>query len=683
MKNVFMSILLVFLLIGSALGNVDFAKAEDIEDVTLSVPTYEPERMVLGIDGLESVDVTVTITNIGDPLNLNIEAGIPLSSEGNPLNIENIENMGDLDNFEGSQNSIFRVTPTDNTIAGIYRGNIIVTDGNDNSEETTYEIDVIENEAPIVTISGQSSITITKGETVEFEGSVTDETGEIVSYEWKIEDNEGNVEDTHNNLGGFSYMFDEVDAYRVTLTATDEGGLEGYAGKTINVLEESLILRLYDGENELEEDDKIGLAGPENSDTKKTYSLKNQGNTNLENIQITFSGEFTDDSDEDDVKRIKLYLNGNEIILDRSYPLNDILRNGETNFEIKANIPENIKVKNYKGKIEITGESTVSDEMITYTNEKFKVVVEPKTCEDGVVGRIRISEIDIEDKNLKIGETIVGDVTVDNNDNEELSITVEVMLFNVDKNEEIIDWIEIGTEDISESEDESFNFELNIPMDNEDMDSDHTYILYFKAYEDGEEDNHCNYDSEEIDIDRKKDHVTVSRFTVNPVIASPGDFISFNVEVENIGTDEQKDVYIKITDLNNELNLELKSTLFNLKKYNKDDRDMIKTFTFTVPTDAEAKDYTLKAIVYFDREKETSEAIGKLTIQGESTTTEDTTITADTTVTATDTTGAGTYQQTGGSVLDNLGSTKTLFIIGDIVLVILAVLFLILIFKKR
>ena len=47
------------------------------------------------------------------------------------------------------------------------------------------------------------------------------------------------------------------------------------------------------------------------------------------------------------------------------------------------------------------------------------------------------------------------------------------------------------------------------------------------------------------------------------------------------------------------------------------------------------------------------------------------------------TTGAGTFQPTGASIFDKLGDTKTLFIIGDIVLVILAVLFLVLIFKKR
>ena len=44
-------------------------------------------------------------------------------------------------------------------------------------------------------------------------------------------------------------------------------------------------------------------------------------------------------------------------------------------------------------------------------------------------------------------------------------------------------------------------------------------------------------------------------------------------------------------------------------------------------------------------------------------------------------TGLGTYT-TDGSVFDSF-DTKTLFIVGDIVLVILAVLFLILIFRRR
>jgi hypothetical protein len=129
----------------------------------------------------------------------------------------------------------------------------------------------------------------------------------------------------------------------------------------------------------------------------------------------------------------------------------------------------------------------------------------------------------------------------------------------------------------------------------------------------------------------------------------------------------------------------LKSNLFDLKKYDKSGNDQIETFTFTIPVDAVAKDYTIEAVVYFNNERDTASSFGTLTVQaktgapGEEQPTTQEQVIAPTTPT----TGAGTYTPTTRSILSDLGSTKTLFIIGDIVLVILAVLFLVLIFKKR
>ena len=300
--------------------------------------------------------------------------------------------------------------------------------------------------------------------------------------------------------------------------------------------------------------------------------------------------------------------------------------------------------------------------------------------------RIEIDSPDNDD-DFNIGEEFDVEVTVKNKADEDLEAVVEVILYDLDNNDKIDSW---ETDSVSiDKDDESDDFTLTISFPNDDsLDGDGTYILYVKAVDDGNEDEYCNYDSIQINLNRESDDVIINALTMNPTVIAPGDLMSITIGVENIGKDDQTDVYVKLS--NPELGLDITSDAFDLKKYSKtSDNDMVKTFTFTVPENAAAKEYYIEAIVYDKKGKQydnndLSKVLGKIMIQGEpvaeeTTTPEDTTPTIDNT-----NTGAGAYQPTtGSSVWDNIGSTKTLFVIGDIVLVILAVLFLILIFKKR
>ena len=165
---------------------------------------------------------------------------------------------------------------------------------------------------------------------------------------------------------------------------------------------------------------------------------------------------------------------------------------------------------------------------------------------------------------------------------------------------------------------------------------------------------------------------------MTPIVVSPGEGLLFDIGALNIGTDEQKDVYIKLT--STELDLDMTSTVFDLDKYSKSGNSITRPFEFTVPSDVEAKDYTIEARVYFNNGKDSQYTTATLTVQGEATPEP---VVAPP-VTQPVTQQPGTYQPTtGASIFDSLGDTKTLFIIGDIVLVVLAVLFLVLIFKRR
>ena len=604
MKNVFFSIMVLFMLAFSMLGNMNIAEAA-IQNVVVSTPSYSPQNMILGIQDLEAVTVSFTITNNrGSEIFYDVEATNPTNQAGNPLNVGAITIT--------SQNNIdtvsFTVTKNQNTVAGTYNGIITVTEldaenGNPvdgSSEQKTYSI-VVENLNPALSVTG-----LTNNEIV-----ITSEEENIKTKEFTLT-NSGNI-----NLDD--------------LTLKVEGGTF--------------------------------------SDGTETISFRAKfGNDVFRNVILT-----------------PLTLLG--------YALDSFNVGSSSTVVLEANIPQDIELDNYVGRIVI---ADTSNAQATVTIP-LTIKIEPEICSDGRVsnsvavdgpqsGNLRIS-IDNPDRNddFRINDEISIEVTVENKESKDMDVIVEAVLYDLDKNNKILT-VESDSQEIEKNgEKVDFDFIMTVPND-EDIDPDNTYILYIKAFEDGDEDKYCNYDNVEIDLEREDDEVIINSFTVNPAVALQETSVSFRVEVENIGTDDQRDAYIVVK--NEELSLELRSNPFDLKKYDKSGNDWIEpSLTFAIPKDAEAKDYTIEAIVYYNNGRDTASSLGTLKVQAKITAedtqgTTPTTGTGDTQGTA-PTTGAATTYIPNRSIFSNLDSTKTLFIIGDIVLVILAVLFLILIFKKK
>ncbi|MBS3143739.1 hypothetical protein J4446_02590, partial [Candidatus Woesearchaeota archaeon] len=150
------------------------------------------------------------------------------------------------------------------------------------------------------------------------------------------------------------------------------------------------------------------------------------------------------------------------------------------------------------------------------------------------------------DDDFNIGEEFDVEVTVKNKADEDLEAVVEVILYDLDNNDKIDSW---ETDSVSiDKDDESDDFTLTISFPNDDsLDGDGTYILYVKAVDDGNEDEYCNYDSIQINLNRESDDVIINALTMNPTVIAPGDLMSITIGVENIGKDDQTDVYVKLS----------------------------------------------------------------------------------------------------------------------------------------
>ena len=259
-----------------------------------------------------------------------------------------------------------------------------------------------------------------------------------------------------------------------------------------------------------------------------------------------------------------------------------------------TNVPEDMAIGKYTGQVTLKS-GTVSDVYDITLN------VQPELCELGVQGSLRVNIEDPDNgDNFKPGETFDVKVAVKNNNNQDKDVIVEAFLWNLDENQEI-ESVESDSIDVEDSKEEDFVVSFTMPTDEDDLGASDDFVIFVKAYEDGEEDSQCGEDSIEIQGERESRDVQISRFTATPTVLQCNALTNFQVDVENRGTREDKLVDIRV--INSQLGIDLVSEKFTLEKFDDSDNVVSKTFSFRVPEDAEVQEYSLEAIATFDSGK--------------------------------------------------------------------------------
>src|SRR3989344_3255499 len=275
-------------------------------------------------------------------------------------------------------------------------------------------------------------------------------------------------------------------------------------------------------------------------------------------------------------------------------------------------IDRKVDVGSYEGKLTITAQEG-SKEL------NVRIDVSPEDiCPDGRrgdgefvanndAGTLRIKNFVFNpDDKFGPGEIIdVRDVEVENEWDDDINdVIVEAILYNVDQ-DEVIARAESDPEDVDEGDNVDFNdFELEVPSSSRDLDESDQYILYLHAFEDGSEDEHCTYDYiDDIKFKREADDVDIISASVTPSTVMCNADANFIVTVQNVGEDEQDIVTVRLLD--SPLGLDFESDQFSLDQF--DDRDDTATLTHTyrIPSTTSAGDYSVEAIVVFDKGKET------------------------------------------------------------------------------
>jgi len=380
---------------------------------------------------------------------------------------------------------------------------------------------------------------------------------------------------------------------------------------------------------------------------------------------------------------INLETNDENISLDFGN-LGEINPGEERQIEIRIETPRDAGLGEYKGIVSVSDDE-VSDSF------KLEIRIQPDLCEEGPKGgHLRIKDIDFDQDEYKPGDTINIDVEVENRANDDIDdVIVEAFLYNIDKNKEL-DSFESEPIDINEDEKETFNIELEVPYDNDDLDSRDELAVYFKVYEDDYEDEQCYEAKEDIDLNLERHDILIKKVSFLPETAECGELVTARISVYNIG-EKDEDVIIALKE--SRLGIEEETSEFSLDKFDDRNYDALKTLSFKIPEDAEEGNYNVRIIATFDNGDEVRDTFETLKVvceakteeeektataeeEGEETTGEEKGDEEETPIT-----GAATYLPT--RRFDKETMTTILFIIGDVVLLIIAIYFITLIFRRR
>lgn len=339
----------------------------------------------------------------------------------------------------------------------------------------------------------------------------------------------------------------------------------------------------FDGTTALE------ITGQEDEIRTTTFQIKNNGS-------VTYTPQYSFDQND--------FSDGDKIV-SISFSEGEI-KPGETKtITLTVDIENKIDIGTYDGLITVTGGSA---------NDVFKLAVRvhPEVCKDGPVGdelRLDINEPDNGD-DFAPGDTINIDVNVEN-DGSRKDVIVEAFLYNVDEDDEV-ERVESDSERIGSNEDTDFELDLGIPFDS-DISEDDEYILFIKAFEDGDEDKHCVEEQIDMNIERKTNDVMIQKITLTPSSAKPGEFVDVAVSIINIGSKDESDVFVTLT--SNELRWDETSTTIDLDSGESKDNDAVLRFNgLLVPRDTKAGSYSINAVVNFDDGDEQNDAFVTFTV---------------------------------------------------------------------
>lgn len=394
--------------------------------------------------------------------------------------------------------------------------------------------------------------------------------------------------------------------------------------------------------------------------------VKNMGSDNLDNIKVA-SWIYDEDI--------------NQVVAFKESSSNTINAGDEELFTLTLSIDDAL---NSNHDFTLYVKAYDSDDEINNREVKSKdinIIGEGDLCD---IGDLDITDINLDDDKFEPGDTIEVEVDVENNGFEDIDdVVVEVWISEEGKTKKI-EKDKSDEFDLDEDSSETVTLELKLDDDIDDGD----YEIHARVFEKGNDDVNCFEEIETVEIERPDHKVIIEGITITSLSLTCGDTFSADVDVQNVGNKDDNAVKVRMQ--NADLNIDEISETFQLDEF--DDPDDHKTVFLNgkIPDDADDKEYTLTFTLYYDDLDQQKNYVEKITVSncGETTgTNEEEQETDTTTGTNTNTEGSRTvFIPTGSAIADFLESetAKTVFwIVADVALLIIAIYFIVALFRRR
>src|SRR3989344_9021288 len=342
-------------------------------------------------------------------------------------------------------------------------------------------------------------------------------------------------------------------------------------------------------------------------DKATSLTVSNTGSVPLD-IIMSLTGIFNDTTN-------------NQIIIkfdSQSSPLSFSLNEGASRtVNIDVDVPSDQKTATYTGTISLSTNQNINSAI------PFNIVLEQDICSKGRrndkqdISSISLSHLKIDiDKpdsgdDLHPGEEIEINVNIENTGGDDKDIAIEAILYDLDKNNEI-ESVETDSVTINEGDDKDLKAVIKFPTD-EDLDESNDFVIFIKAFEDGNEDENCNFDSVDVDFKRRTRDAIINKFLIEPSKAVCSTNARFTVDVESVGTKEDEGVQVKV--LKSDIGLEAVSDIFTLSEFDETNNLIRKTFSYLIPSTVKDGIYSIEAIVFYDNGKKSRSEFKSLEVK--------------------------------------------------------------------
>ena len=187
------------------------------------------------------------------------------------------------------------------------------------------------------------------------------------------------------------------------------------------------------------------------------------------------------------------------------------------------------------------------------------------------------------------------------------NIEIEIVIEDIDEGDDLE--FDDEFDDLGDGDDDKVKINFDVPLK---IDHDDQYKVTIDIK--GEDENNTDHEvwfEFYLESKKERNEVMFTRNTLTPSEVKCGRTVCLSTGVINLGRDEEEDVVLEVS--NAELGINVKKTFDLSEDPDDDDIEFKDTFTLTLPEDVEAGVYTLQSKVYYDEggkvETETAELI--------------------------------------------------------------------------